>query len=145
MSLSQYDDFDQHGQLALPLLFWLVMLYQARAWLVFIMAAVSHQSEPLLTLFISERSALYAGLLFGLPALLTLLFSGYRHRFPRVWASWRYLLWLSGAGIVVWQLSQWNQAAFEASPTLLLFTLFDLLTEGWLVVNRRLAHCFAND
>ncbi|PLL92095.1 hypothetical protein CWN57_28950, partial [Klebsiella pneumoniae] len=36
-------DFDAHGRLRLPLLFWCVLLLQARTWVLFLMAGASRQ------------------------------------------------------------------------------------------------------
>ena len=36
-------DFDTHGRLRLPFLFWCVLLLQARTWVLFLMAGASRQ------------------------------------------------------------------------------------------------------
>ncbi|HID4134611.1 TPA: DUF2919 family protein [Pluralibacter gergoviae] len=39
-------DYDQHGRLRLPVLFWLILLLQARTWVLFAVAAASRQQFP---------------------------------------------------------------------------------------------------
>ncbi|MBT0727668.1 DUF2919 family protein [Rosenbergiella australiborealis] len=137
------DLHDDDGRYALPFFLWAILLFQARAWLLLVMAGVSQQQgEELLRLFVPESTTLYWGLGLGLPALICLLLSGYRHRYPRCWRASRYCVLLSGALICLWQLSQWNRSALEASPVLLLLTVFDIVTELMLLTNSRLRHCF---
>ncbi len=134
------DDLEAHS---LPFLLWVILLFQARAWVVLVMAAASRQqTTELLSFWAPDNHTLLIGLVFGFPALAVLAFSGYRQRFPRIWSQCRYLLWGSGAALLIWQLSQWNQATFEQSPLLLLFTVFDLLTELALLFMRPLQDCF---
>ncbi len=45
-------DYDVHGRLRLPFLFWCVLLLQARTWVLFVMAGASRgQGDTLLNLF----------------------------------------------------------------------------------------------
>jgi len=140
------DDFDieADGSAApLPFLLWAILLYQARAWILLVMAGASRQQgDTLLRLFVPETSTFYIGLAMGLPALICMGLSGYRQRFPRIWRVCRYTLLVSGALLCAWQLSQWNRVALESSPLLLLLTLFDLLTEAALLSMSRLKRCF---
>lgn len=136
-------DVDDPEHSRLPFLLWVILLFQARAWLLLIMAGASRQQgDQLLSLLVPDNQTLYIGLLIGLPALLAIVLTGYRQRFPRLWGRWRYLLWLSGGAMLAWQASQWNEQALEQSPFLLLFTLFDLLTELALLFMRPLRNCF---
>jgi hypothetical protein len=49
-------DFDSHGRLRLPFLFWCVLLLQARTWVLFVIAAASRgQGDALLTLFYPDH------------------------------------------------------------------------------------------
>ncbi|ELO72900.1 hypothetical protein SEEERB17_019545 [Salmonella enterica subsp. enterica serovar Enteritidis str. SARB17] len=46
-------DYDVHGRLRLPFLFWCVLLLQARAWVLFVIAGSSRgQGNTLLNFFI---------------------------------------------------------------------------------------------
>lgn len=140
------ESFDPEGEeiaAPLPFLLWVILLYQARAWLLLIMAAASRQQgDALLRLFVPEISTFYIGLAMGLPALICMILSGYRQRFPRCWRLSRLCLLFSGALLCGWQLSQWNRVDLEASPVLLILTLFDLLTEVALLTMPRLKRCF---
>ena len=127
----------------LPFLLWAILLYQARTWILLVMAGASRQQgDTLLRLFVPDPSTFYLGLAMGLPALVCMALSGYRQRFPRYWRLCRVSLLIGGALLCVWQLSQWNRMALENSPLLLLLTLFDLLTEGALLTMDRLKECF---
>lgn len=49
-------DFDTHGRLRLPFLFWCVLLLQARTWVLFLMAGASRQQgDALLNLFYPDH------------------------------------------------------------------------------------------
>lgn len=76
-------DYDSRGWLKLPLLFWAVLLLQARTWALFVLAGASRgQGEALLGLFYPDRQSFWLGLAAGLPALLTFLFKRAAARFP---------------------------------------------------------------
>lgn len=76
-------DFDAHGRLRLPFLFWCVLLLQARTWVLFIMAGASRQQgDVLLNLFYPDHDNFWLGLLPGIPAVLAFIVSGQRQRFP---------------------------------------------------------------
>ncbi|MEV8763181.1 DUF2919 domain-containing protein [Klebsiella pneumoniae] len=118
-------DFDAHGRLRLPLLFWCVLLLQARTWVLFLMAGASRQQgDAILNLFYPDHERFWLGLLPGVPAVLAFLLSGYRQRLPRLWQP---MLWLSGE-----------------SPSSLTIAL--LVADGyalwWLLTSRRLGACF---
>ena len=81
-------DFDAHGRLRLPLLFWCVLLLQARTWVLFLMAGASRQQgDAILNLFYPDHERFWLGLLPGVPAVLAFLLSGYRQRLPRLWLA----------------------------------------------------------
>ena len=61
-------DYDVHGRLRLPFLFWCVLLLQARTWVLFVMAGASRgQGDTLLNLFYPDHDAFWLGLLPGVP------------------------------------------------------------------------------
>ena len=61
-------DFDAHGRLRLPLLFWCVLLLQARTWVLFLMAGASRQQgDAILNLFYPDHERFWLGLLPGVP------------------------------------------------------------------------------
>ena len=119
-------DFDAHGRLRLPLLFWCVLLLQARTWVLFLMAGASRQQgDAILNLFYPDHERFWLGLLPGVPAVLAFLLSGYRQRLLLL--LWQPMLWLSGE-----------------SPSSLTIAL--LVADGyalwWLLTSRRLGACF---
>jgi len=137
------DEYDAKGQLRLPFLFWLILLLQARTWLLLVMAGASRQQgNDLLALFYPDRQSFWIGLALGIPAAAGLLLTGYRQRWPRLWQTWRHVLSVS---LLISLLSQgyglW-QGAFPDSPWPLLLTLFDLLALIWLQTHQRLRDCF---
>ncbi|WP_156102781.1 DUF2919 domain-containing protein [Pantoea rwandensis] len=137
------DEYDAKGQLRLPFLFWLILLLQARTWLLLVMAGASRQQgNDLLALFYPDRQSFWIGLALGIPAAAGLLLTGYRQRWPRLWQSWRQVLSVS---LLISLLSQGYglvQGAFPDSPWPLLLTLFDLLALIWLQTHQRLRDCF---
>lgn len=140
------DDYDAKGQLRLPLLFWLILLLQARTWLLLLMAGASRQQgNDLLALFYPDRQSFWLGLALGVPAALGLLLTGYRQRWPRLWQAWRGVLSLSLLINLLWQGVQLVQGDMQASPLPLLLSLFDLLALIWLQLNARLRDCFLPD
>ncbi|WP_337023348.1 MULTISPECIES: DUF2919 domain-containing protein [unclassified Pantoea] len=137
------DEYDAKGQLRLPFLFWLILLLQARTWMLLVMAGASRQQgNDLLALFYPDRQSFWIGLALGIPAAMGLLLTGYRQRWPRLWQTWRHVLSVS---LLISLLSQgyclW-QGAFPDSPLPLLLTLFDLLALVWLQTHQRLRDCF---
>lgn len=137
------DEYDAKGQLRLPFLFWLILLLQARTWLLLVMAGASRQQgNDLLALFYPDRQSFWIGLALGIPAAIGLLLTGYRQRWPRLWQRWRlvliasFLISLLSQGYGLWQF------AFPDSPLPLLLTLFDLLALVWLQAHQRLRDCF---
>lgn len=100
--------YDAHGRLRLPLLFWLVLLLQARTWVLFVIAGASReQGTALLNLFYPDHDNFWLGLIPGIPAVLAFLLSGRRLHFlaPGVysifcccWRRWFYFAGNRGCG-----------------------------------------------
>ncbi|WP_434137219.1 DUF2919 domain-containing protein [Photobacterium leiognathi] len=75
------DAYDQHGQLKINTMLWFVLLFNAKAWLVFVMAGVSRtQGGELLELIYPIRETLYLGMVIGSPAILLMWLSGQRNK-----------------------------------------------------------------
>ena len=92
--------YDAHGRLRLPLLFWLVLLLQARTWVLFVIAGASReQGTALLNLFYPDHDNFWLGLIPGIPAVLAFLLSGRRASFPRIWHVLYFLL-LEKVGLI---------------------------------------------
>lgn len=137
------DAWDAKGQLRLPFSFWLILLLQARSWVLFVMAGASRQQgSTLLALFYPDPADLWLGLALGTPAALGLLLTGYRQRLPRLWQRWRWVLCASLAGLLIQQAYAGWQDAAAVSPWMLLMALVDLLALGWLLTDRHLRDCF---
>ncbi|MHA9420675.1 DUF2919 family protein [Klebsiella pneumoniae] len=110
-------DFDAHGRLRLPLLFWCVLLLQARTWVLFLMAGASRQQgDAILNLF-------------------------YRQRLPRLWRAMRWLLVLSQVLLLLWQPMLWLSGESPSSLTIALLVA-DGYALWWLLTSRRLGACF---
>ena len=120
-------DFDAHGRLRLPLLFWCVLLLQARTWVLF--------------LFYPDHERFWLGLLPGVPAVLAFLLSGYRQRLPRLWRAMRWLLVLSQVLLLLWQPMLWLSGESPSSLTIALLVA-DGYALWWLLTSRRLGACF---
>ncbi|MGS3446963.1 DUF2919 domain-containing protein [Klebsiella electrica] len=138
-------DFDAHGRLRLPFLFWCVLLLQARTWVLFIMAGASRQQgDVLLNLFYPDHNNFWLGLLPGIPAVAAFIVSGQRQRFPRLWPLMRWLLVLSQTLLLLWQPLLWLSGE---SPSMLTIGLLvaDLYAFWWLLASRRLKACFQED
>ncbi|QKJ88132.1 hypothetical protein PMPD1_3207 [Paramixta manurensis] len=136
------DAYDNKGQLRLPVTFWLVLLVQARTWVLFVMAGASRQQgASLLALFYPDSQAFWLGLGLGVPAALGLLLTGYRQRLPRLWQSWRYVLSISLFASALLQ-GWWWQDDDSFSPAVAGLMAVDLLAMGYLLGNRRLRDVF---
>ncbi|NUU68635.1 DUF2919 domain-containing protein [Enterobacteriaceae bacterium BIT-l23] len=138
-------DYNSQGWLRLPPLFWVVLVLQARTWVLLVLAGASRQQgETLLALFYPDRTAFWLGLLAGIPAALAFLLSGRRHRFVRLWRGWRWVLIVAQLALSLWQL--WMLAQGEAETvTALALLIVDLLALWWLLVSHRLRACFEQD
>ncbi|KJO56313.1 membrane protein [Klebsiella aerogenes] len=135
-------DYDTQGRLRLPLLFWGVLLLQARTWVLFVMAGASRQQgDALLNLFYPDHDNFWLGLLPGVPAVAAFLLSGQRQRFPRVWPLMRWLLIASQALLLAWQPWLWLNGEAPSTLTIVLLAA-DIYVLWWLISSRRLHACF---
>lgn len=127
-------------------MFWLVLILQARTWIVLVLAGASRQQgNGLLALFYPDQQGFYPGLAFGLVAAVAFLLSGRRQQFPRLWAVWRWALVAAAIATFVWQLLQFSYTLLQQSPIPLIFLIFDLLSALWLLTDRRLRDCFRTE
>ncbi|MDA3132674.1 DUF2919 domain-containing protein [Atlantibacter subterranea] len=137
------NDYDPHGRLKLPVFFWLVLLLQARTWVLFVAAGASReQGEALLRLFYPDSEMFWLGLLPGIPAVLAFLLSGRRGRWPGLWMAWRWVLIAAQCGLLVWQVALVMSEAALSGITLSLMVL-DVVALVWLLTNPRLKACFS--
>ncbi|WP_318358344.1 DUF2919 domain-containing protein [Enterobacter sp.] len=138
-------DFDHHGRLRLPFLFWCLLLLQARTWVLFIIAGSSReQGASLLTLFYPDHDNFWLGLIPGIPAVLAFIFSGRRQQFPRGWRVLRSLLISAQTILLLWQPLLWFTGESVTGIGLMLL-MADLFALWWLLTNRRLRACFRAD
>ncbi|EMM5416853.1 DUF2919 domain-containing protein [Citrobacter amalonaticus] len=135
-------DYDGHGHLRLPFLFWFVLLLQARTWVLFVIAGSSReQGTALLNLFYPDHDTFWLGLLPGIPAVIAFLLSGRRYTFPRLWQVLRLLLIVAQVALLCWQPVLW----FNGSPVNgvgLSLVVADIVALLWLLTNRRMRACF---
>lgn len=135
-------DYDSHGRLRLPVLFWGILLLQARTWVLFVMAGASRQQgDTLLSLFYPDHDNFWLGLLPGIPAVLAFLLSGRRHQFPRLWRGIHGLLIIAQLALLLWQPLLWWQGDVLSGVGLTLVIL-DGFALWWLLSSRRLRACF---
>lgn len=99
--------YDAHGRLRLPLLFWLVLLLQARTRVLFVIAGASReQGTALLNLFYPDHDNFWLGLIPGIPAVLAFCWwsagfipvSGMCSIFCCCWRKWFYFAGNRGCG-----------------------------------------------
>ncbi len=134
--------YDAHGRLRLPLLFWLVLLLQART-----LGAVCHcrcvarAGTALLNLFYPDHDNFWLGLIPGIPAVLAFLLSGRRASFPRIWHVLYFLLLLAQVVLLCWQPWLWLNGE-SVSGIGLALVVADIVALIWLLTNRRLRACF---
>lgn len=135
-------DYDSHGRLRLPFLFWCVLLLQARTWVLFVMAGASRgQGDTLLTLFYPDHDAFWLGLLPGVPAVMAFLCSGRRHFIPRLWSAIRWLLIAAQIALLCWQPLLWLFGEPLTGVGIGL-VVADIVALIWLFTNPRLRVCF---
>ncbi|MCG3862459.1 MULTISPECIES: DUF2919 domain-containing protein [unclassified Photobacterium] len=92
------DAYDQHGQLKINTMLWFVLLFNAKAWLVFIMAGVSRtQGGELLELIYPIRDVLYIGMAIGSPAIFLMWLSGQRNKNNKL----IHFLWRQGKRVLL--------------------------------------------
>lgn len=136
-------DYDGHGRLRLPVLFWCVLLLQARTWVLFVIAGSSReQGNTLLNLFYPDHDAFWLGLLPGVPAVLAFLLSGRRFAFPALWRWLRGLLILAQLALLCWQPLLWL-GGDPINGVGLALLVADVVALVWLLTNPRLRACFA--
>lgn len=136
-------DYDAHGRIRLPFLFWCVLLLQARTWVLFVAAGASRdQGITLLNLFYPDHDSFWLGLLPGLPAAIAFLLSGRRQHFPRIWRSFRWLLILAQGVLLCWQPLLWLNGE-PLSGIGIALVIADAVAMTWLLTNPRLRAAFA--
>lgn len=90
--------YDDHGQLKLNKMLWLVLIFNAKALVIFVMAGVSRtQGGQLLELIYPLRDTLYIGMVLGTPALLLMWLSGQRNNNNKV----IHYLWQHGKKLLI--------------------------------------------
>lgn len=135
-------DYDSVGRLKLPLLFWGVLILQARTWVLFVIAGASReQGSALLTLFYPDRDTFWPGLLVGLPAAVAFMLSGRRQQWPALWRAWRSVLVATQLLLLLWQALLWWQGEAVTGVTLALL-ITDVYALWWMLTSRRLRGCF---
>lgn len=135
-------DYDVHGNLKTPFLFWCILLFQARTWFLLVLAGASRQQgDALLGLFYPDRDNFWLGLLPGVPAALAFIISGRRHLWPGLWSAWRWVLIAAQVAMLVWQIVAIRQGEELTGVTLALLT-GDVFALWWLATNRRLRDYF---
>ncbi len=136
------DDFDRHGMLQLPWLFWGILILQARTCLLFLIAGASRSNgQEILSLFYPDTQLFWTGMAFGLPALLSLVMAMRRHLWPKLWRCWRWVLVVSVTVTIGAQGNKlWQSAVIQEWDIILL--LLDIAALAYLVMNHRLADCF---
>lgn len=138
-------DYDAHGRVKIPLLFWGVLLLQARTWVLFVIAGASReQGNALLTLFYPDRDAFWPGMIAGLPAVAAFILSGRRHLHSRLWSAWRWVLVLTQIALIIWQALTWWQGEVITSTTLTLL-IIDFYALWWMLSSRSLRACFNSE
>ncbi len=124
------------------LLFWLVLLLQARTWVLFVIAGASReQGTALLNLFYPDHDNFWLGLIPGIPAVLASLLSGRRATFPRTWRVLYFLLLFAQVVLLCWQPRLWLKGE-SVSGIGLALVVADIVALIWLLTNRRLRSCF---
>ncbi|OON39048.1 hypothetical protein BTJ39_15490 [Izhakiella australiensis] len=137
------DAWDAKGQLRLPLSYWLILLLQARSWVLFVLAGASRQqASAMLALFYPDPGDLWVGLIWGIPAAIGFLLSGWRQRFPRIWRGWRWVLAAALLASFIHQCFAASQDMALVTPWMILTGIADLLALVWLLLDRRLRDCF---
>jgi hypothetical protein len=135
-------DYDAHGNLKTPFLFWCILLLQARTWFVLVLAAASRQQgDAILGVFYPDRDNFWFGLLPGVPAALAFMISGRRHLYPRLWAAWRWVLLAAQGALLILQLLLLGQGEELTGVTLALLSA-DIFALWWLFTSRRIRDYF---
>ncbi|EEL2493421.1 DUF2919 domain-containing protein [Salmonella enterica] len=137
-------DYDVHGRLRLPFLFWCMLLLQARAWILFVIAGSSReQGNTLLNFFYPDHDNFWLGLLPGVPAVVAFLLSGRREAFPGMWRMLRGWLILAQLVLLCWQPALWLSGESVNGAGMALFVV-DIVALIWLVTHRRCRACFVS-
>lgn len=138
----QPTDYDRHGLLTLPVLFWGILLLQARSWVLFIVAGASReQGAAILNIFYPDSTLFLLSLIPGIPAVLAFLLSGRRLTLPRLWRSWYWVLAAAQTCILVMQANVLVESGGQ-SPGAVALMAADLFALWWWLFHRRLRACF---
>ncbi|MGL5007221.1 MAG: DUF2919 domain-containing protein [Plesiomonas sp.] len=137
------NEYDNHGQLRLPWLFWVIVVLQAKTWALFIIAGASRETgNALLTLFYPSIDDFWFGMSLGLPAVFLFLLAGRRQNWPKIWQMSRFLLpcMLFGDLLMLLKQAIFKPADFALpNATLLMLTVWAL---AYVLRSKRLAAAF---
>lgn len=135
-------DYDERGWLRLPRCFWLILLLQARTWVVLVLAAASRQEgESLLAFFYPDREAFWGGMLVGIPAVIAFLLGVRRDQLPLLWHRWHPVLIVTQSALLLWQFVIVVKGE-AADPAALFLATVDIFALWWLASSRYLRACF---
>ncbi len=138
------EDYDHHGQLRAPSLFWFALLIQSRTWWLLIIAAVSRgQGDTLLHLFYPQPATFWLGLIQGCASILGMLLYGHRHRLSTLWWVWRGIVFLSAFFSLLLTGMTLTLVRLQQTPLPLILAGFELWFCVWLMSSQRLKHCFS--
>jgi hypothetical protein len=95
--MNDWHEFNEQGHRRVPVWLWLIWIFSAKGWIIFVMAGASRQQgSDLLTLFYPDHNALYLAMVMGTPALLWMWLAGVRDRY--IWSHW---CWKQGRWLMV--------------------------------------------
>ena len=126
------------------LLFWCVLLLQARTGAVRDGWRVARAGRYATESLYPDHDAFWLGLLPGVPAVLAFLCSGRRQFLPRFWRALRWLLILAQVVLPVWQPVLWLYGE-PLSGIGIALVVADIVALLWLVTNPRLRACFTQE
>ncbi|KLV05911.1 membrane protein [Photobacterium aquae] len=141
--------YDKNGLLKPSPLLWLVMLFSAKGWVVFVMAGASRQQgAKILELLYPIPENLYLAMAIGLPSLLLMWLAGLRHKNNKfiniIWQQGKWILLAAYITDCALQMHQLLLTHGEFSWTRAVSMLLTLWLGSYLLRSSRVRHTFAD-
>ncbi|ELR65158.1 membrane protein [Photobacterium marinum] len=143
------DAYDKHGLLKPSAMLWLTLIFNAKAWIIFVMAGASReQGAQVLEILYPVRNNLYFAMVMGLPALFLMWVTGQRHKNKKLinalWRRGKSILlaaYMTDCALQVYQLTLLNGAFSWSRAITLLITVWLGL---YLIRSTRVRNTFAD-
>lgn len=139
------EDYNADGELTLPLYCWLLMLIQGKAWVILFISSYigMGNTEGVISFLWPNPAGFYAGLLAGIPSLLTAFLYYYRARILFAWKVCYFSLLVGIAISILTTGVMWLEESRMDNELVIILLIPDVLCLIMYAFNQRLIDVFS--